>query len=792
MRLVFPHLRCPLGAVPAVLAAACLLLGLAVPRPAAAAERLYAIQLSLSTSPADPATLPALSALSRHDLYQVIVPRGGHDGYALRLGFFPSARAAARVREDLLKAFPGAWVLRVPDSERGLAKASRVVPKAAARARATPRAAEKRPAAAADDAYAIQLSLSGAPVDPAALPDLPELSRYWLYTNSYLKGGATWYRLRLGFVPTAKAAAKVQRAVAGAFPGAWVLKVPAGEPAASAASRVVPGRSRAVPVAVSPDAETEARLERMMEMARQAVAQGDYPKAVRLYTAVLETPGSRFAQDAQEYLGLARERSGQRAHAKAEYETYLERYPEGPGADRVRQRLAGLLTATAPAPEKLRGAKADPSQARWDAHGGLSQYYRRDTTTDANGDTVVRVSSLDTDLDMSVRRRGSRWDVRTRVTGGHRMDLLSNGPGDETRLHAAYMDVIDLQSRISTRLGRQSRTTGGVLGRFDGLLATYPLSRRTRVDFVAGFPVERSTSQGIDTDRWFYGLAFNAGTFFEAVDLQAFFIEQQVDGLVDRRAVGGELRYFRDRQSLLTLVDYDVLYEELNKVLVLSNVTFPDDTNVNLTVDYGQSPVLTTTNALQGQVVTTIYDLRSLFSEQEIRNLARDRTPTSRAVSLGVSRPVRDDLTVAVDTTVSNVSATPASGGVAATPATGNEYAVSTQLIGEGILFAADTTILGLRYSNGQTLDIVSLTADNRYPSGRWRLNPRLRLDYRDNKTDNSTQWSVLPTVRVNLLASRHLRFEAEAGGEWSTHHLTTDTQNTSGYFVTAGYRLDF
>jgi hypothetical protein len=145
-----------------------------------------------------------------------------------------------------------------------------------------------------------------------------------------------------------------------------------------------------------------------------------------------------------------------------------------------------------------------------------------------------------------------------------------------------------------------------------------------------------------------------------------------------------------------------------------------------------------------------------------------------------------------VDTTVSNVSATPASGGVAATPATGNEYAVSTQLIGEGILFAADTTILGLRYSNGQTLDIVSLTADNRYPSGRWRLNPRLRLDYRDNKTDNSTQWSVLPTVRVNLLASRHLRFEAEAGGEWSTHHLTTDTQNTSGYFVTAGYRLDF
>ena len=52
-----------------------------------------------------------------------------------------------------------------------------------------------------------------------------------------------------------------------------------------------------------------------------------------------------FSKEAQEYLGLARERNGQLAHAKAEYRIYLAKYPEGEDAQRVRQRLDALVTA---------------------------------------------------------------------------------------------------------------------------------------------------------------------------------------------------------------------------------------------------------------------------------------------------------------------------------------------------------------------------------------------------------------------------------------------------------------
>ena len=53
----------------------------------------------------------------------------------------------------------------------------------------------------------------------------------------------------------------------------------------------------------------------------------DYPKAVVVLTKLQRQPEFPQRAQMQELLGLARERSGQLAHAKAEYEEYLRRYP---------------------------------------------------------------------------------------------------------------------------------------------------------------------------------------------------------------------------------------------------------------------------------------------------------------------------------------------------------------------------------------------------------------------------------------------------------------------------------
>ncbi len=83
----------------------------------------------------------------------------------------------------------------------------------------------------------------------------------------------------------------------------------------------------------------------LMEMAKMAMTEANYRRAVQLYTKILRTAEGEEKKQAQEFIGLARERNDQFAHAKSEYKKYLKDYPEGPDAVRVRQRLAGLVTA---------------------------------------------------------------------------------------------------------------------------------------------------------------------------------------------------------------------------------------------------------------------------------------------------------------------------------------------------------------------------------------------------------------------------------------------------------------
>jgi Tfp pilus assembly protein PilF len=61
----------------------------------------------------------------------------------------------------------------------------------------------------------------------------------------------------------------------------------------------------------------------LMADARHAMTAGEISRAIQIYTKVLQQPPNAEQQAAQEYLALARERNGQVAHAKAEYERYL-------------------------------------------------------------------------------------------------------------------------------------------------------------------------------------------------------------------------------------------------------------------------------------------------------------------------------------------------------------------------------------------------------------------------------------------------------------------------------------
>ncbi|MEJ2573916.1 MAG: AMIN domain-containing protein [Gammaproteobacteria bacterium] len=536
-------------------------------------------------------------------------------------------------------------------------------------------------------------------------------------------------------------------------------------------------------------------LAKWMEEARQSMAKADYSHAIALYTKILEYPDHSYRQDAQEYLGLARERNGQLAHAKAEYETYLKLYPKGEGADRVRQRLAGLLTARAPAKDKL------PKEARrkdvppWNVRGGFSQFYRRDVSSIEGFGTTVNQSALDSNLDVIAQLTQPKYEIRTRFTGGYRNDFLGStttgfGNTSPLRITSLYVDAADRHHHNLGRIGRQSQSRGGVLGRFDGLYLSHQLTPFVKLNLVSGYPVDISTVDRISTETLFYGVNADFGTYSNTWDFNTFAVEQTSEGLLDRRAIGGEVRYFKPRHSALGLVDYDVSYQTLNMILLLGNWLFPDNSSLNVVVDRRKSPILTTRNALIGQLDGSLAALKQRFTEDQIRQLAVDRSADSQNYTVSLTHPLNDKLQISGDLTLSTLSATPASGGIAAIPASGNDWNYSVQLIGSSLIKAGDIAIIGLRMDNNSTSDMVSLNLNTRYPVNQaFRINPRLRIEQRKFSADNSTQWTTAPSVRINYMLRRYFNLEFELGGEW----IDRDTSSKfTDYYLSAGYRADF
>jgi outer membrane protein assembly factor BamA len=142
---------------------------------------------------------------------------------------------------------------------------------------------------------------------------------------------------------------------------------------------------------------------------------------------------------------------------------------------------------------------------------------------------------------------------------------------------------------------------------------------------------------------------------------------------------------------------------------------------------------------------------------------------------------------------VTNLSDTNGSAGVEAMDGTGNEYFYNLQLTGSNLIKAGDIAILGVRYANADTTRTTSLSLNTRYPfSQKLRVNPRLRVDYRNNTTDDTDQFIYRPSLRLTYRAKGRLQLEAEAGGEWSDREIVDGSEKDRSYFAIIGYRMDF
>jgi hypothetical protein len=549
------------------------------------------------------------------------------------------------------------------------------------------------------------------------------------------------------------------------------------------------GQSDTVGTAPRTSAVDDQASQRMLE-ARQAMLDQDWDRAVKLLTSVLASADTTDHMQAREFLGLARERKGQLAHAKAEYQRYLEDYPDSEGAPRVQQRLVGLVTAgESPKTTRVDSQAGSASDSDWDMYGSLWQYYYRDVRS--VGDEQRVVDALYTNVDTVGRYDGERYGVMSRVNGGYRHFLSGVEDGDESYINLAYLELTDDKIGLSGRLGRQSRHSGGVLGRFDGAFMAYRISPRVTLNGVAGYTVD-TTREAFQNERSLYGLSMDLTDMVQDMDFSLFYNAQDYSGATDRRAVGGEMRYFVERGNLLGLVDYDTYYGALNIAMLSGSWNFPGQWIVSANLDYRRSPLITSRNALIGQQTQSMDILLSQVGEEEVRIMAEDRSAEYQSAMFGLSHPLNDRFQIQLHASMFNLSSTESSGGVAGYPGTGNEFAYDMQFIGTSLLSQGDMSIIGVRYVDGNRYSTMSMFLNSRFPlAPGFRIQPRVRIDRRSRMFDDLQEWIISPSVRLDYSIGPHA-LELDLGGEWWQQDGAVTATDASAYFMNLGYRLVF
>jgi len=771
--------------------------------------------------------------------------------YLVRVGFFENYADAMAFRERALATYPAAQVSEIARNEYLAIQRTLPAPKPAAPAIAAkkiepmpvpsaPPAPTPVPAPPASTGafspkalYAILLEESNQAAPAARAPLPASLKKYRLYATQTRDKNKTLYQLKLGFFENEQDVYAARKQLKDTYPNTKVIRTTLNEQKGSVrtalsapavlptvvapAPKVSPGAVAKVPVptptlpaavpemtpsaTAAPATSYDRDALALLDKSRAALARGDNNVAIATLDQLLRLPPNRYSQDAQELIGLARQRAGETIAARKEYELYLRLYPTGEGSDRVRQRIAALDTSktTTPPPE-LRAIKPR-TEAQYTIVGNLSQFYyhgasKLDSTTltpAANTQnqpslTQTDQSSLVTSLNFTHRYRSEDYDNRLVIRDTFTKNFLK-GQEDTNRPSAIYYELKDRKLDYSARVGRQPGGSSGVLGRFDGVLAGYNFSPKWRINVVGGIPADIS----YDSRLRFLGTGIDIGPFAEHWGGSLYTIEQKVDGVTDRHAVGSEIRYFSQVFTLYGLFDYDMEFKTSNIAMVQSNWTATSGTSVHVLLDRRKTPSLSLTNALFGEADTSIKSQLQTKTYEQIKQQALNLTSTTNLYSAGVSQPLSTRWQAGFDVQSAHTSSTVGSANQPAQPDTGIIYTYTGNLIGTGIFVQRDVNVISISHIVAPTYDGNSYSLTNRLLWGAsWSLDTTLSWYSQHDSSTNSDVDRFSPSLKPSYKWKQNITLEAEFGEEHTTNKGTLTEDTTRRRYWSLGYRWDF
>lgn len=665
-----------------------------------------------------------------------------------------------------------------------------------------------KPPSLPEQRYVIALTRSSDPMVGVDTPVPQSLQNLQVFSARRVVNGQQVFEMDLGYFATL-AEAEAAMTQLKRFPQAVIVKLADDPPPAAAPT--------------APVASAE-----MLLQARQAYERQRLDDAVGLLNQLLAQPPSSDTPEAQELLGMARLAQGEVAKAQVEFESYLKQYPSGPGAERVRAMLAGLQPPELKFSANLDSVKKPEGTAT--ATGSVSQYYYGGKSTldsqavrDTDGTLLtpdeikqrqslpisgVDQSLLSTNMDVTWRSRDAERDIRLVARDQYDYNMLNESllrgkSRHRNRLTAAYLDYQSLTSGWRTRLGRQSAQWGGE-GRYDGGQVSYVLRPKWKASAAVGVPTDKLAQ----SKRQFMGASLDADALTPNIGASVFLMQRMIDGEIDRRAAGLDLRYFTQNGSLMGSTDYDLVFRKLNVASLQGLYQGEGNTTVNMLIERRSLAQASLGQTLffqfadlqtSGVLPQTIDDLkRNNYTVAQLRELVRKNTGYADHAMTSVTTPLSPQWQVGLDLHLNRTGAIAPVPVILPNgqPGSGLQRTVGVQAIGSNLYSVRDTSVLAASTTRSGQFNLRQVSYNNLSAlTDAWQLEPSVRWqqstakDLTTGLETRTTAWG--PGLKASFKPRPAVTLESNLNVDYTrTEGINLDRGTRFTYFL--GYRYDY
>jgi len=546
------------------------------------------------------------------------------------------------------------------------------------------------------------------------------------------------------------------------------------------------------------DAQSGDRAQEMMTAGKRALRLGDNALAIRIFNKLISLPDNSYSRDALELLGVARERNNQLAQAKLIYEQYLAKYQKNDDDRiRVKQRLADLLVVKQKPKEKLKttGKKIHQTYSLFT----FSQYYYHSLSTTEGQSSAKDESQLNSRFSYLWRKRSAEREIKHYFYAYNLYDFnavdstsgLTSNPNKQAIISSAYSRVKDKEKNYAASIGRQSSQGGGVLGRYDGVDLNYGIANKVKMGLNLGAPVGIADKNRIQSEKKFVATHLDFDDFIKDWNFSAYLYSQTLEGFTDRRSFGGELRYFADGLSLFSQVDYDIYFSEMTIYLMrLQSKVGASDTFV-FNVDSRR--MVETGNALINTPESSMEQLAAVYSEQQVKDLALNNTPSSNLSTLGWNHSFANqwesnfDFTRGV-TLLHDPNLT-------VDEQRSIYQAVNLLVTKSSLVQSNDLLFVNLRHAKtetaNKTTDDSTAWISHRLIFTKWRVLGKLKGSHRSD-SDGGIQNVFAPSLKLNYRLGKDNDLEFEVGVDKYKYGGTSIEQDYTYSHFNLGYQLYF